>query len=77
MDIFVFILLKTKQPVHVIVFEVVTCNSDFIALFIFSLGIRLNMEVYIKCLADVDLTGMERVAAGGPYVWVVSLKGQK
>ena len=50
------ILMKTKHPVHIIVFELIISGSDVIPQFTFSHGIRYNMETY-KCLEKVVLGG--------------------
>ena len=36
--------MKNKLPVHIIVFELVTCDGDIIPLFICPHGPRLNTE---------------------------------
>ena len=64
-----FILMKTKYPVHIMVFGVVSRNRDIMSLFIFPHGLRLN----IKCLEEVMLPYIERVAAGRPVRLAVRL----
>ena len=51
----IIILMKIKYPVHIMVFQMVTCDSDIKAPFIFSQGLRLNIEAYIKCLEEAVL----------------------
>ena len=40
--------MKTKHPVAIMVFEVVTSDGDVLPPFIFPLGLPLNMKAYIK-----------------------------
>ena len=54
------IVMKTKHLVHVMVFGVVTSNGDVLPPFISPHSLRLN----IKCLEEVELSWIERVAAG-------------
>ena len=58
----VLILMKDKQPVHIIVFGVVTSNDDNPP-FTLPHGFRLNKEAYIKCLKVVVLSWIERTFA--------------
>ena len=39
-DRFIFLLMKTKHPVHIIMFGVVTSDSDVILSFIFYMGFK-------------------------------------
>ena len=57
--------MKTKHPV--MVFREVTSDSDVMSPFILLNGLTLNTETYIKCLTEVMLIYVERVAAGRPY----------
>ena len=41
------IMMKTKYPVHIMVFGAVTCDGNITRPFIFLHGLRLNSEVYI------------------------------
>ena len=52
-DRIIFILIKTKHSVHIMVFGVVTNDSDLMIPLFFPRGLRLNMEAYIKCLLEV------------------------
>ena len=47
---FKFILMKTKHPVHIIVFGVVTSDDDVMPTFILPHGFTINTEAYIKWL---------------------------
>ena len=62
------ILMKTKHSMYIKVFRVVTNDSDIMAPFIFLYGLRLNMEACIKCLEEVVLPWIKRIAAGRHYV---------
>ena len=61
--------MKTKIPIYIIVFEVVTSDGDIMPLLIFPRGLRLNTEAYIKCLEEFVLTWIEKEAAGWLYSW--------
>ena len=52
-----------------VMFRVVTCDGDVMSPCIFPHDLRLNMETKIKCLEEVVLSWVERVAAGRHYVW--------
>ena len=60
---------KTKHPVHIIVFAVVTSNGDIMPPFVFLHGFKLNTEAYIKSMEEIVLFWIERVAAGRFCVW--------
>ena len=53
--------MKTKCPVHM-VFGLVTCNGGIMPPFFFPHGLRLNIEAYIRCLGEVLLLWIEKVA---------------
>ena len=52
--------MKTKHPVSIMVFGIVTSDGDVMLPFIFSRGLSLNMETYIKCLEEVVLSWTEK-----------------
>ena len=58
--------MKTKHPVHIRVFGMVTSNGNVMPPFIFPHG--LNMGAYIKSLGEV-VPWMKRVAAGRSCIW--------
>ena len=60
--------MKTKHSVHIMVFGVVISDGDFMRLFIFPYGLRIHMEVYIKCLEKIMLPCIKRVSIGRSYV---------
>ena len=66
-DKFICIVLKNKQAVCIMVFGVVSCDYDIMLPFIFPHGLRLNAEAYIKCLEEVVLIWITKVAAGRSY----------
>ena len=59
--------MKTKHPVHFMVFGKVTGDSDVMPPFIFPHGLKLNMEAYTKCMEKVVLPWIKRMAAGRSY----------
>ena len=56
--------MKTKHPVHVMVFGMVTSSGEIILPFIFLYCLQLNTLTYIKCLKEVVLLWIEMVGAG-------------
>ena len=50
-DQFIFILMKTKHSVHIMMFGWLLYDGDIIPPFIFPHGLRLNTETNIKVLA--------------------------
>ena len=65
----IFMLMRSKHPIYIMLFGVVTNNGNIMLPFIILHGLRLNTEAYIKCLHEVVLSWTKRVAAGRPYVW--------
>ena len=64
-----FLLMKIKHPVHIMVFGVVTIDSDVKASFIFIYNFKPSAETHIKCLEEIMMTWIERVSAGRSYFW--------
>ena len=62
-------IMKTKLPVHIMVFRVITSDCDVMLSFFFPHGLRLNIEAYIKCLGVVLLIWIKKMAAGRSNVW--------
>ena len=58
-DRFIFILMKTNHPVHIIVSGVVTCDRDVLLSFIYPHGLALSKKAYIKCQEEVVLSLIE------------------
>ena len=63
--------MKTKHPVQIMVFGVITSNDDTVPPFIFPHDLTLNMKVYIKCQEEVVLFWIEKVAAERLYLATV------
>ena len=61
-------LIKSKYPVDIRVFGVVTSDGDVMPLFIFSHSLTLNMEACIKCLEELVLPWIEKVVAARHYI---------
>lgn len=50
-------------------FGVTTSDGNTMLPFILLQGLRPNMEAYIKCLEEVVLLWVKKVAVERPYVW--------
>ena len=50
-------------------FEVVTSDNRIMPPFIFLYGLRLKIEIYIKCVEEVVHRWIKWVTARRPYVW--------
>ena len=61
--------MKSEHLIHIIAFGEVTSNGDVVSTFFFSLGLRLNTEVYIKCQTEIVIPLIEKVPARGQYIW--------
>ena len=61
--------IDENQWVHIMVFVVVTSNGDIMHLFIFLYCLTLYTEFCIKCLEEVVLFWIERLAARRSYVY--------
>ena len=62
-DRFIFLIMKTKHSVHIMVFGVVKSKSDVMPPFISPHNLMLSREVYIKCLVEVELPWIEWLVA--------------
>ncbi|XP_052832535.1 uncharacterized protein LOC128250757 [Octopus bimaculoides] len=68
-------VIKIKHPLNIMkeIFTsasiYITSDGDVMLPFIFPHGLRINMEAYIKCLEEVVLSWVKRVAVRRPYVW--------
>ena len=71
------ILMKSKHPIHIVMFVVISYDGDVIPLFVLSHGPRLNTAAYTKCLKEVVLISIEKVAAGRPYTYATAHKQKK
>ena len=56
--------MKTKHSIYIMVFQMVTSDSDAMPPFIFPYSLTLITEVYLNCLEEVMLRWIEKVAAG-------------
>ena len=65
----VLIVMKTKHPFHSMVFGAITSGDDIMPPFIFPHNHGLNIEDNIKCLEEVELLWIERMAAWRSYIW--------
>ena len=65
-DRFIFILIKTKHPIHIMMFRVVTSNDNVMTPFIFPHDVTLKPQAYIKYLEKVVLSWIKREGAGRP-----------
>ena len=54
--------MKTKYPILIVVFRVITSDGVVMVPFIFPPGLRLNTEAYIKCMEEGVLPWIEIVA---------------
>ena len=61
----IFILMKTRHGVHM--FWVITSNGNIIPPFIFPPMASNSTEAYIKCLKELYLPRIKKVAVGRPY----------
>ena len=66
-DRFIFVLMKTKHPAHLMMFRVVTSDENVIPSLFSSHSLKFNTESYIEDLVGIELTWNERVATGRPY----------
>ena len=64
----IFRLMKTKHPIHIRVFKLITSNGDAMPPLIFPYGLTQNTEGYIKSVKEVMLSWIEWVTAGRSYV---------
>ena len=66
-DLYSYEWVTTKHPAHIMLLGVVTNNGDVMLPFISPHGRTPNSQVYIKCLDEVVLTWIEKMAAGRPW----------
>ena len=59
-DRFIFILMKTKHPVLIVLFGVLISDGNFVPPFIFTHSLKLNTETSIKCPEEVMYPGSRR-----------------
>ena len=62
-------VMKTKFPVTVIVFGVVSCKGHIMPSHILEVGLKVNTKVYLDVLKSVLIPWCNQVAGGTPWVW--------
>ena len=62
-------VMKTKFPVTVMVFGVVSSEGHVIPPHIFEVGLKVNTKVYLHVLKSVVISWCNQVASGRPWVW--------
>ena len=62
-------VMKTKFPVTVMVFVVVSSEGHIMPPHIFEVGLKVNTKVYLDVLKSVVIPWCNQVAGGRPWVW--------
>ena len=62
-------VMKTKFPATVMVFDVVSSESHIMPPYIFEVGLKVNIKVYLDVLKSVVISWCNQVASGRPWVW--------
>ena len=62
-------LMKTKFPVTVIVFGMLSSEGHIMPAHIFEVGFKVNTKVYLDVLKSVVIPWCNQVAGGRPWVW--------
>ena len=62
-------VMKTKFPVTVMVFGVVSREGHIMLPHIFEVGLKVNTKVYLDVLKSVVIPWCNQVAGGRPWVW--------
>ena len=62
-------VMKTKFSAMVMVFGVVSSESDIMPPHIFEVGLKVNTKVYLDVLKSVVIPWCNLVAGGRPWVW--------
>ena len=62
-------VMKTKFPVTVMVFGVVSSEGHIMQPHIFEVGLKVNTKVYLDVLKSVVIPWCNLVAGGRPWVW--------
>ena len=66
-------LMKTKFPVTVMVFGVVSSEGHIMPSHIFEVGLKVNTNVYLNVLKCEVIPWYNQVAGGRPWVWQQNL----
>ena len=62
-------VMKTKFPVTVMVFGVVSSEGHIMPPHIFEVGLKVNTKVYLDVLKSLVIPWCNQVAGGRPWVW--------
>ena len=62
-------VIKTKFPVTVMVFGVVSSEGHIMSPHIFKIGLKVNTKVYLDVLKSAVIPWCNQVAGGRPWVW--------
>ena len=62
-------VMKTKFPVTVMIFGVVSSKDHIMPPHIFEVGLKVNTKVYLDVLKGVLIPWCNKVAGGRPWVW--------
>ena len=62
-------VMKTKFPVMIMVFGVVSSEGHIMPLHIFKVSLKVNTKVYLDVLKSVVIPWCNQVAGGRPWVW--------
>ena len=62
-------VMKTKFPVTIMVFGVVSSEGHIMPPHIFEVGLKVNTKMYLDVLKSVVIPWCNQVAGGRPWVW--------
>ena len=62
-------VMKTKIPVTVMAFGVVSSEGHIMPPHFFEVGMKVNTKVYLDVLKSVVIPWCNQVAGGRPWVW--------
>ena len=62
-------VMKTKFPATVMVFDVVSSDGHIMPPHIFEVGLKVNTKVHLDMLKSVVIPWCNQVAGGKPWVW--------
>ena len=62
-------MMKTKFPVTVMVFGVVSSEGNIMPPLILEVGLKINTKVYLDVLKSVVIAWCNQVAGGRPWIW--------
>ena len=61
-------VMKTKFPATVMVFGLVSSEGQIMPPYIFEVGLKVNIKVYLDVLKSVVIPRCNQVAGGGGYI---------